>query len=228
MSYSNLRQTEPGALMVTQGKVRTAFRCVQENPLSGISLLKRRRWFADEPPPEDKKQPGAVEGDKGKEPDPNTAVTDVKDLPAWAQKLLEDTRKEAADNRARLRKQEEETAKAAQKAAEEQGQFKQLWDGAQPQLEELKTLREREAARREQVKQANEKRIGELPKEKKAIIESVIGKMGTDDPEKVADVLNELLPSLVAQTPAPEMDAGTKGDKKGAGSGKVELNRVSY
>jgi hypothetical protein len=228
MSYSTLRQNEPGAPMA-QGKVRTAFRCLQENPLSGISLLKRRRWFADEPPPEDpNKQPGAAtEDDKGKEPDPN-AVTDVKALPAWAQKLLEDTRKEAAENRAKLRKQEEETAKAAQKAAEEQGQFKQLWETAQPQLEELKTLREREAARREQVKQNNEKRIGDLPKDKKAIAESLVGKIGSDDPDKVAAVLDDLLPTLTTQTPAPPMDAGTKGDKKGTGSGAIKLNRVSH
>jgi hypothetical protein len=228
MSYHNLRQNEPGAPMA--GKVRTAFRCLQDNPLSGISLLKRRRWFADEPPPEDpSKQPGAAtEDDKGKEPDPKTEPQNVKDLPAWAQKIIEDTRKEAADNRVRLQKQEEEQAKAAQKAAEEQGQFKQLWETAQPQLEELKTLREREAARREQVKQNNEKRIGDLPKDKKAIAESLISKIGSDDPEKVAAVLDDLLPTLSAQTPAPQMDGGTKGDKKGAGAGTIKLNRVSH
>jgi hypothetical protein len=230
MSYSRtLRHRESGTQMAA-GKIRTASRSLQQNPLAGNSVRKRRRWFADDPPPEEKpKQPGAGEGDdKGNKPDPTTEPQDVKGLPDWAQKLIEDTRKEAAEHRNKLRKAEEEKSKADQKAAEEQGQFKQLWETAQPQLEELKTLREREAARREQIKQANEKRIGELPKDKKVIVDNLIGKMGTDDPDKVADVLNDLLPTLNAQPTAPGMDAGTKGDKKGAGSGKVELNRVSY
>lgn len=74
----------------------------------------------------------------------------VDKLPAWAQKLVGDLRKENAGHRTAKTKAEKDATEAARKAAEEQGQFKTLYEtekAAREVAEKAKTEAELAALR---------------------------------------------------------------------------------
>lgn len=224
---------EPGAL---RGRVRTISR--ERN--AGISLSKRRRWYAgeDDATGNDDGQPGAGASDDGGEAgesdeDDEPAPQNIEDLPPWAQKLISNTRSEAAEHRRKLREVEEAKAAEARRLAEEQGKFKELYEELkterETEREELKTLREARTARLEILKEKNEARIGELPKDKQQTARDIITTAGTEDPDKVAAILDKIIPTLGAGTNPPPNDGGNKGDdRKQTGSTHVKLNKVSY
>lgn len=231
MSTTRIRRRRSGT--VRRYNIRTASR---SGPLTGISLAKRRRWYADGDSDEDAKQPGAEDADDTETPDEtqtddaeDDGPTNVSDLPAWAQKLLAETRSEAAANRTKLREIESAAEEAKRQEAEEQGKFKELYEQAKVDREEYDRLLEEKAQRLEQVKARNEERLKGLPKEARAIAESVIENAGTEDPDKVAAIIDTLLPTLNPENPAPPKNGGKKGDNRDvSGSGKIELNKVSY
>lgn len=225
----SLRQ--PGAVRAKD--IRTASRF----PNAGRSLAQRRTWYADDATDDDDKQPGADDSDDGGElgesdEDP-PAPTNVEDLPEWAQKLLKDTRGEAASSRAKLREHEDAQAEAKRKTAEEQGEFKTLYEELKAERDtervELEGLREARSTRLEQLKERNEKRIGELAKDNQATAREIIETAGSEDADKVSALLDKLIPSLGAGAIPPPMDGGAKGDgRKQAGLTQVKLNKVSY
>lgn len=203
--------------------IRTVRRASAE---AAVNLRQRRAWFDDTPDPATPEQAQPAPESKT---DPSAAEPqEISQLPSWAQKIIADARKGEANYRNQLRDIETAKQEADRKAAEEQGQFKDLWEKAQPQLAEYKALKEREEQRRASVKERNEQRLKELPKDKREKAEGLIATIGVDDPDKIANVLDTLLPELNAQPPAPKLDGGAKGDRGGSGSADVKLNRVSY
>ena len=227
MSYRP-NDLKPGA----DGRIRSAGMNTRGK---GMSLVTRRRWYADDKADTDNdgdsSGTGADDKDGGSSDDDKSDDADtpqnVDDLPPWAQKLLKETRSEAA--KYRKEKQDAEKARLAeeQKKAEEQGEYKKLWDEAQSKLERLAKLEEADTKRREELSTRNEARIKELPKEKQKSVRIVTDKLG-DDPYAIAEVLDGLLPTLTATPNPPGLDGGSKGDSKKQSSGKVELKRASY
>lgn len=202
----------------------------------GISLRKRRRWYADDNADTDEgdssgtsadDKDGGSSDDDDKSDDADDTPQNVDDLPPWAQKLLKETRSEAA--KYRKEKQDAEKARLAeeQEKAEKQGEYKKLWDEAQSKLERLAKLEEADTKRREELSTRNEARIKELPKDKQKSVRLVTDKLA-DDPYAIAEVLDGLLPTLTATPNPPGLDGGSKGDSKKQSSGKAKLNRVSY
>lgn len=230
MSYLRFLRNEPGASL--RGRVRTASR----NPEAGISLGKRRRWYADEDEEtteEDETQPGADDTDDSGDADEDANETDipqeVEDLPEWAQKLLKDNRTEAAKYRTKLREIEEERKAKAIKDAEEQGNFKKLWEESEADRKELEQLRQARTARLETLKTRNEKRITDLPKDKQAVAREIIDTAGADDPDKVSALLDKIIPTLGVTPNAPDLNGGAKGNsRKGSGAAKVKLNKAGF
>lgn len=227
MSYKRSLK-EPGAL---RGRVRTMSRVRG----AGVSLAKRRRWYAgDATDNDDDGQSGTGDSDDGGEPgesdkDDDPAPQNVEDLPEWAQKLISNTRNEAAEHRRKLREAEEARQAEERRKAEEQGEFKKLWEAAQDDLAELKVLREARTARLEALSTRNEARIGELPKDTQATVRDIIETAGADNPDKVSALLDKIIPTIGAGGPPPPNDGGSKGDnRKRTGSTQVELNKVSY
>lgn len=200
----------------------------------GMSLVNRRRWYADDKADTeddgdssgtgaDGKDGGSTDDDKSDDDD----SWQIENLPPSAQKYIKDLRAEAAKNR--KEKQDAEKARLAeiQKQAEEQGKYKELWTEAQSKLERLAKLEEADAKRREELSVRNEARIKELPKEKQKGVRLVTDKLA-DDPYAIAEVLDGLLPTLTATPNPPGLDGGSKGDSKKQSSGKVELKKASY
>lgn len=228
MSYLRNLRGKPGASM--RGRVRT----ISRTRNAGVSLSKRRRWYADDATGDDDGQSGTDDSDDGgdageSDEDDDPAPQNVEDLPEWAQRLLSSTRSEAAENRRKLREAEEAKAAEKRRLAEEQGEYKKLWDDAQDDLAELTVLREARTARLESLKARNEKRIGELAKDVQQTARDILETAGTDDPDKVSALLDKIIPTLGAGNNPPPNDGGNKGDgRKQAGSTQVKLNKVSY
>lgn len=237
MSYLRNLRGEPGAPM--RGRVRS----VGRNPNAGKSLAKRRRWYADgeEDTPEDGNQPGADDDDDGGESD-KSEEDDVPELlsklragdvsPDEAYAIISGLRSENAESRQAkkdLKALQEAQEAEKRKAAEEQGKFQELWEGAQDDLSELKQLREARVARLEKLSAQNDKRIGELPKDKQAVAKGLIETAGADDPDKVSALLDQLIPELGTQQKPPPNDGGSKGDsRKQTGSTQVKLNKAGF
>lgn len=222
----------PGA----EGRIRSAGMFMKGKPHLGASLLNRRRWYADEDDEKADTDEGDSSGTGADDKDGDSADDDsseedtpqnLEDLPGWAQKLIKDGRTEAAKYRKQVRDAEQARQTEAQKKAEEQGEFKKLWDEAQPKLERLAKLEEADNKRREELGTRNESRIKELPKDKQKTVRAVTDKLG-DDPYAVAEVLDELLPTLTATPEPPGMDRGSKGDSKNQSKAKPELKKASY
>lgn len=207
--------------------------------MAGISLTKRRAWFSDAPndadnnATEDETPPGVDDlddgGDLGEGDDEDTISQEVEDLPEWAQVLLKKTRKEAAEHRAKLREAEEARVAQELKDAEEKGEFKKLWEDGAKDREELVQLRQARSARLETVKARNETRISELAKDKQAVARGIITTAGTEDPDKVSAILDNLIPTLGASPEPPPMDGGAKGNsRKTSGASGVKLNKAGF
>lgn len=226
------------------GAERRHIRSIGRNPLAGISLAKRRRWYADEDKDadtDDDQKPGADGDDGGSEDDADNNEQDVPELlkqlqdgmtPEAIYALVSGLRDEAATGRqAKKDLLAAQTAQADKERedAESQGEFKKLWEDSANDRAELVILREEKAARLEQVSERNAARLKELPKDKRAIAEGIIEKAGMENPDTVSAILDDLLPTLATTPKPPPGDGGSKGDgRKGTASSKVELNRVSY
>ena len=238
MSYLRSLREKPGAL--NRGRVRTASRTAK----AGISLAKRRRWYADgdDTTEDDEGQSGTDDsdaaGESGESDEEETVPELLQKLRAGevsadeAYAIIAGLRHESADGRQAKKdlatlKEAQEAAK--RKSAEEQGKFQELWEGAQDDLAELKALRDANATRLEQLKTRNEARIVELPKDKQQTAREIIETAGTDDPDKVAGLLDKLIPTLGTGATPPPNDGGNKGDsRKQAGKAAVKLNKVSF
>ena len=132
------------------------------------------------------------------------AAESVNDLPDWAQKLIKDTRSEAAKYRKSV--QEAETAaKAAEEAKlAEQGEFKALYEKAQAELAQAQ-----EAAKAAQLSQLRTQ-IGT----KHSLPQALIDRLQGEDAETIeADALS-LLEAIPQSKPVLSTDsaAGTNGN----------------
>lgn len=235
MSYGKTPRKESGILVRGRKRIRS----VGSNPLAGISLTKRRRWYGgeasdtDDATGDDKTPPGADDlndgGDDGEDDNEDAIPQEVADLPEWVQVLLKKTRDEAASHRAKLREVEEARKAQELKDAEEKGEFKKLWEDGAADREELARLRQARSARLETVKARNETRIGELAKDKQVEAREIIEIAGTDDPDKVSAILDKIIPTLGASPNPPPMDGGAKGNsRKNSGSSGVKLNKAGF
>ncbi|MGJ3241172.1 MAG: OmpH family outer membrane protein [Anaerolineae bacterium] len=209
---------------------------------AGHSLAVRRRWYADGDDVADDDGgtvPDDAETDAGGD-DPTTE-DDVPELLAQLRDgkleadevyaMISGLRSESAAGRqARRELQALKEAQEAErrKAQEEQGEYKALWEAAQKDLDELKALREAREARMEQLQARNEARITELAKDRQATVRDIIETAGADDPDKIAVLLDKIIPTIATPTPAPDLDGGAKGDnRKTTSSTRVKLNKVS-
>lgn len=225
----SLRQ--PGAVRAND------IRSIGRNQNAGRSLAQRRTWYADDATDDDDKQPGAGDsdddGESGESDEDRPAPSNVEDLPEWAQKLLKDTRNEAAANRAKVREIEDAQAEAGRKIAEEKGQFKELYEAEKAKGDaervELEALREGRSARLEQLTTRNEERLSKLAKDSQETARDIIATAGIEDPDKVSALLDKIIPTLGAGTAPPPMDGGSKGDgRKQTGATQVKLNKAGF
>lgn len=103
----------------------------------------------DEQPQEGQPQQTTGQAPAGATTTEPAAVETSEQKAARLERELADTRKEAAAYRTKLRAEETAKAEAERKAAEEQGEFKKLYEGAQAKLVELEAARTK--AEREQL-----------------------------------------------------------------------------
>lgn len=131
---------------------------------------------------------------------PSTPAPDTVDsLPDWAQKLIRDTRQEAASHRARLKAQEDAQTDAARKAAEEAGNFKALYEQTQAKLQEREAADAKAAelaARQEAAKAAG------LDEAMAARLQGATAEEWLADAKALAKHLKPAAPSTGATNPA--------------------------
>jgi len=153
---------------------------------------------------DDPKTPATDPGGQGVDDAPGAQpneISEVEQLPAWAQKELQDLRAESKKRRLQLREQEQAAAKADEARLVEQAKWQELAEKRGKELEALTSLKEK-ADRYEQAFLANlEKRVASLPDQYKAIVPDF------DDPVKKHEWLDANA-HLFQQRRAPDIDAG--------------------
>lgn len=205
---------------------RTARR--QQDRLAGISLQKRRIWYAD--PPADGKPPAATDA-SAKPPDGAQNTDNPPMIPkARFDEVIAEREQERAkikDYEARLAKIESDGKAAEEQRLKEQGEFKKLYEQTLADLEKargeataLKPYQEQYAALETDIKTSNDKRIKAIPDGMRKVIAPILEKM---TPREVANYLTEHEENLKKPT-APGMNAGEQGDK---GSG-LDLTKLPH
>jgi hypothetical protein len=158
-------------------------------------------------------QPGAADTTEA------TEAQDMASLPAWAQKLIKDLRKEAGDYRT-ARKQADEAKRTAEEAAlVEQAKWKELADKRGAELEGLKPVQDRLTAYETAFKTALVKRLDAIPDEFKSLVPAF------DDPVKTWDWL-DANQNLFARRIAPKLDAGAQGDAASKQTPKLTVEEI--
>jgi hypothetical protein len=187
--------------------IRTARRAGDQ---TGISLSKRRVWYADNPastetPPPSASPAGALNTEK---PDEGKSETHVS-YKRFSEVVSE--RKALEEQLAQFQRAESDR-KAAEEAqqrkqAEEQGQFKKLFEDTDKRVKELEPLAAEAKALREAFQKTLDKRMESVPDH----IKSLLGKMS---PLEAMAWLDENTDKLTPQRQAPPTDAGSKGDRR--------------
>lgn len=128
----------------------------------------------------------------------------IEDLPEWAQKVIRDTREEAAQRRVELKRVQD----AAQQKLIEEGNFKAVADQRAAELAALQPYKERAEALDKIIRDSNSKRIA-------TVAESMRPLIPVDDlaPEALSRWLDTNW-ALLTTPRAPNIDAGA-----GAGTG---------
>ena len=189
------------------GRALTARRAGAEG---GVSLSKRRVWYADETgsekPQDAGQQPPTEIGDDD----------DISSLPDGVRKYIKRLREESKERRLALKKaQDEQGQREAQRLAEE-GKFKELAEQRARELESLKPLQERAAALEARIQAGNEARIKRIP-------ETMRGVIPTDyTPERLSEWLDKN-EHLLTGRQAPNLDAGEGGRGSTGGNNAPKL-----
>jgi hypothetical protein len=158
---------------------------------------------------EDSAGTGAPDNVDGRDAD------EVGKLPEWAQRLIRETRKEAAAHRklvSELQAKEQERGAAEKKAEEErlakQGEYQTLAEQRGQALEAMKARAERAAALEARIKADNEARIKSVPEAMRSLIPKY------SDPVELAEWLGENIGKLTSAKPAPNLDGGKRGENR--------------
>lgn len=188
--------------------VRTARRA---GSLAGISLSKRRTWYADDPAQTETPTPSASSaGTQNTDLKPDESKDDDR-IPYKRFSEEVSKRKALEQQLAQLTKAETErkSAEEAQqrKQAEEQGQFKKLFEDTDKRVKELEPLANEAKALREAFQKTLDKRMESVPDH----IKSLLGKMS---PLEAMAWLDENADKLAPQRQAPPTGAGEKGDRR--------------
>lgn len=144
----------------------------------------------DAPPTSQPTQPGRVE-----------------DLPEWAQKLIRETRAEAAERRVQL----QQLSAAQQQKLIEEGNFKALAEQRAAELAALTPIKERAETLEKMIRESNSSRIATVREDMRALIPVDY------PPERLAGWLDANMTRLTTPN-APNIDAGA-----GAGNGGKTL-----
>ncbi|TXH45970.1 MAG: hypothetical protein E6Q97_30510 [Desulfurellales bacterium] len=202
-------------------RVRTASRSN-----AGISLLKRRAWFAEQgdgqtPPP----NPATPPNPAGQTPPPPVSYTDDTDIsqfPEALQNYIRGVREESKKRRLALEKVDADKAEAERKRLMEQGEWQKLAEQHKAEADSLRSEKARADALEGQIKAMNEARIKQIP-------EAMRSTVPTDyAPDKLSAWLDTNLP-LLAKTQAPGLDGGKRGESgKTPPNSKDTLKKAAY
>lgn len=184
---------------------------------TGISLRKRRKWFADEDADEN-----ADESDNGdndnEDGDASSDLPDFSSLPDTVQAEFKKLREQNAKLRKRAQSAESTAERERREAREreqarlaEQGQFKQLAESRASQISELEPYKDRAQALEQRITESNNKRIERVPENMRTLIPSGL------PAESLSDWLDTNF-ELLTRKPAPSTDAGA-----GAGTGGAAI-----
>ncbi|MBZ0294507.1 MAG: hypothetical protein K8L99_18225 [Anaerolineae bacterium] len=183
---------------------------------AAISLLKRRRWFADGDEEQDEDSGGEDAGSNGGEGKYNPASLDE------AQKIIAALTKRVGERDATINELKGHVSSTndrltaierdRRKKLEEEGNYRALLEERNAELESLKTYKERAEALDGIIRAGNDDQIKRIPEDKRGIVP-------TDyPPEKLRVWLDRNLPLLLKQPP-PDFDAGAGNGSSGGRSG---------
>jgi hypothetical protein len=139
--------------------------------------------------------------------DSGDEIEDVAKLPAWAQRIIKETRDEAKQRRLDLKKLEDQKREEETKRLEEEGKWKTLAEKHAAEIETLKPTAERLTLLEQKMQATNEVRVKRIPEAMRSVIP-------TDyDPIKLSDWLDKN-EGLLTTPSAPTGDGGQRGDGK--------------
>lgn len=175
----------------------------------GVSLSKRRAWYADGD------SEGQGEQGDGDDSNPKT-LEDANRLIVALRKRVEDKAREK-DEAVRLANERAEKAEAERKKKlAEEGNFKTLAEQAQAEAESLRGYKDRASALEAVIRESNDGRVKRVPEAMRSIVPTEY------PPEKLQAWLNAN-ESLLTKAPPPNYDAGA-GNGGGSGSRQPELS----
>ncbi len=186
------------------GKIRTIRRADAE---AGVSLLKRRAWYAEDDGSDDPEDDG---GDETPPEDADDVDGNIDDLPKWAQKVIYDTRSEAKKRRKEVGELRDVQRKREQKRLHDQGEFKQLAADRLNEITELTAYKDRFETLESMITSSNEQRVEDIPETLRSIVPVDYA------PDKLATWLDANANKLTTPN-APDFNAG-----EGGGSGDRE------
>lgn len=208
----------------------TARRMVVETRRSGadagVSLRKRRRWYADDPPageppatPPPDKPAGASNTDKGDEQEKREPV------PYDRFKSVNDAKNEAEKKLAEYEREKQKAKDAADKADKERlaklGEWEELAKQREQEIEQLKGEAAKAKAYEAKLKATNEARIQRIPE---AWRKAVPVGYGVEELSQWLDD-NE---ALFTKQQAPDLNPGARGDKSKTPDPKTTLKKTNY
>jgi hypothetical protein len=195
-----------------RNRVRTARRY---GMMPGASLRLRRTWYAEEGQNPDGAASNSGQGE-GQEA-AGGEVMEVGALPKWAQDLIKGLRVEAGDHRLKAKQAADAKTAAEAAALAERGQYKELYEKTQAELDALKPTQERAALLEAKIQATNEARIKRIPDQFKPAVPLDYS------PDRLSEWLdaNE---QLFTKTPAPNLNGGAGGS---GGSGSTQQPKVT-
>jgi hypothetical protein len=210
-------------------RVRTASRSN-----AGISLLKRRAWFAEGDGagsnPQQPPTPGATPPTPAAGQPPATITipanigddTDISQLPEPLQNYIKSLRTEAQTRRQKEAQRDAEIAEAERKRLAEQGEWQKLAGEWEAKAKTLESEKARADALEGQIKAMNEARIKLIPEALRSTVPADYA------PAKLSAWLDVNVP-LLTKTPAPGLDAGKRGESgKTPPTPKDTLKKTAY
>ena len=185
-------------------KIRTIRR---SNAEAGVSLLKRRAWYAEDDGSDDPEDHGGAETSPE---DADDVEGNIDDLPKWAQKVIYDTRSEAKKRRKEVGELRDVQRKREQDRLEENGEFKKLAEDRLSEITELTAYKDRFETLESMITSSNEQRVEDIPETLRSIVPVDYS------PDKLAAWLDANANKLTTPD-APDFNAG-----EGGGSGGRE------
>jgi phage I-like protein len=134
----------------------------------------------------------------------------IEDLPVWAQRIIKETRDEAAKRRLEYKRLEDEARRREQTRLAEEGRWKELAETRAAELADLSPYRERAETLEKMIRANNEARIERVPEELRGLVPVEYA------PERLSSWLDANWERL-SKRPAPDIDAGAGG----GGAGKA-------